>query len=265
MKNNKILYVVMVIVTLVGIVMMATKGFNYDLLHSEHIRIEVNIGKEINLSDVENIVKETIKEKSVVRKTNLYGVSVAIDTKSVTDEEIENLFTKLNEKYGTNYSLKSLKRDEILTELNKTNVMSMEDEEITSLISEIKEKYNLEYTKEELQDSVVLVRLSDVNEISIFDTLKYMIVPGLITLGLVVVYFGIRFHKLYKKAWILEPIKFLFRMAIIEAFVLSVVAIARIPVTEYLASALIFVWLIVILASTVQNERRLKNLNNVEE
>lgn len=263
--KNKVLYVVMIIVILLGCIMMAVKGFNYGILYSNHKRVEVVIGGEYKLEDIAKIAKETIKEKSIVRKTTLFETSVAIDAKDINEEEILNLFSKLNEKYSKDYDIKDLKRNQILTELNVTDIASKTDEEITELIDQIKEKYNLEYTKEELQDSVVLVRLSDVNEISIFDTLKYMIVPGLITLGLVVVYFGIRFHKLYKKAWILEPIKFLFRMVIIEAFVLSVVAIARIPVTEYLASALIFVWLIVILASTVQNERRLKNLNNVEE
>ena len=174
------------------------------------------------------------------------------------------MFSKLNEKYGKDYDVKDLKRNQILTELNVTDVASKTDEEITELISQIKEKYNLEYTKEELQDSVVLVRLSDVNETNIYDTLKYMIVPSLIALGLVIVYFGIRFHKLYKKAWLLEPIKLVFRMFVIEAFVLSVVVIARIPFAQYLASVMIFVWLLIVITCTVQNEKRLKDLENVE-
>ena len=109
-----------------------------------------------------------------------------------------------------------------------------------------------------------MVRLSDVNETNIYDTLKYMIVPSLIALGLVIVYFGIRFHKLYKKAWLLEPIKLVFRMFVIEAFVLSVVVIARIPFAQYLASVMIFVWLLIVITCTVQNEKRLKDLENVE-
>ncbi len=262
--KNKVLYVVMIIVILLGCVMMAMKGFNSGILYSKHKRIEVVIGGEYNLEDVAKIAKETIKEKSIVRKTTLFETSVAIDAKDIKEEEIFNLFSKLNEKYGKDYDVKDLKRNQIFTELNVTDVASKTDEEITELISQIKEKYNLEYTKEELQDSVVLVRLSDVNETNIYDTLKYMIVPSLIALGLVIVYFGIRFHKLYKKAWLLEPIKLVFRMFVIEAFVLSVVVIARIPFAQYLASVMIFVWLLIVITCTVQNEKRLKDLENVE-
>lgn len=263
--KNKVLYVVMIIVILLGAVMMGLRGFNYGILYSKHKRIEVVIGGEYNLEDVAQIAKEAIKEKSVVRKTTLFETSVAIDAKDIKEEEILSLFDKLNQKYDKDYDVKDLKRNQILTELNAADVASKTDEEITELISQIKEKYNLEYTKEELQDSVVLVRLSDVNEISIFDTLKYMIVPSLIALAIVVVYFEIRFHKLYKRAWFLEPIKFVLKMVLIEAFVLSVVTIARIPVTQYLAPALIFVWLLVVITGTVQNEKRLKNVDNADE
>lgn len=263
--KNKVLYIVMIIVILLGAIMMGLKGFNYGILYSKHKRIEVVIGGEYNLEDVAKIAKDTIKEKSIVRKTTLFGTSVAIDAKDIKEDEIFNLFDKLNEKYGKDYDVKDLKRNQIMTELNVTDIASKTDDEINELIVQIKEKYNLDYTKEELQDSVVLVRLSDVNEISIFDTLKYMIIPSLIALGIVVVYFGVRFRKLYKRAWLLEPIKFVLKMVLIEAFVLSVVVIARIPVTHYLASILIFVWILVLLVSTVQNEKRLKDADNVEK
>lgn len=260
MKNNKIFNVVAIIVILLGIVMMVVKGFNYDLLHSEHTRVEINIGKEFNKDDISKIVKETIKEPSVVRKTNLFGVSVAIDTKNVTDEELNNLFSKLNEKYGKNYTVKDLKRDEILTELGKTDISTMKDEDITSLISEIKEKYNLEYTKEELQSTSMTTIKTTVSATNIWDMLKYMVLPAVISLAIVAVYYAIRFHKMYKKAWLLEPIKLIVDILLIEAFLLAVIAISRIPVAEYVVTILIFVWLLKLVSATVQNENRLKNI-----
>lgn len=265
MKNSKILYVVMIIVTLIGIVMMSVKGFNYDLLHSEHTRIEINIEKEFNIDDVESIAKETIKEDFIVRKTNLFGISVAIDTKSVTDEELTNLFQKINEKYGTNCNLKDLRRDEILTELNKTDVDEMKDEDITSLISEIKEKYNLEYTKEELQSTTMPAIKTTIAKVDAFDMLKYMILPGIISLAIVAVYYGIRFRKMYKKAWLLEPIKLIVDMILMELFLLSVVVIARIPVSEIVNTILILVWLLKLISATVQNEKKLNNVSKTEE
>lgn len=262
--KNKVLYVVMIIVILLGIVMMAVKGFNYGILYSDHKRIEVVIGGDYNLEDISNIAKDVIKEKSVVRKTTLFETSVAIDAKEITDEEILNLFNRLNEKFGKDYDVKDLKRNAILNELNVTDVASMSDDDVTNLIAQIKEKYNLEYSKEELQDSAVLVRLTDVNKVNIYDTLKYFVVPGLVSLGLVAVYFGIRFRKLYKKAWLLEPIKFILKMALIEMFVVSVIAIARIPVTQYTAPVLIFVWLLTIILSARQDEKRI-TITDVQE
>lgn len=44
--KNKVLYVVMIIVILLGCVMMAMKGFNSGILYSKHKRIEVVIGGE---------------------------------------------------------------------------------------------------------------------------------------------------------------------------------------------------------------------------
>lgn len=262
--KNKVLYVVMIIVILLGSVMLAVKGFNQGLLYSNHKRIEIVIGSEYNLDEIKNIVKDTIKAKAIVRKTTLFETSVAIDAKEMSDEEILNLFAKLNEKFGKDYDIKDLRKNDILTEMNVNDIASMSDEEITSLISQIKDKHNLEYTKEDLQDSVTLVRLTDIHEANMWDTLKYLVVPVLVSLGLVAVYFGIRFRKLYKNAWILEPIRFVIRMVLVEAFIVSVFAIARIPVAQYMTTVLILVWLLGIILSTVCEENRLVKGNSEE-
>lgn len=262
--KNKFLYVVMIIVIVLGAIMVKVKGFNYETLYSDHKRIEIVIGNEFDVKDISKIAKETIKEKSIVRKTTLFGTSVSIDAKNITDDEINNLFAKLNEKYSKSYDMKSLKKEKILVEQNATSVSSMSDEEITTLINNVKDKYGLEYTKEELQDTVSKVRMSDVSKVEFYDMLKGFILPLLISLAIVLVYYAVRFNKLYKKAWVLEPVKLALNMILSQAFLIAVVAITRIPVSQYIICVLLFVWILQIISETVKNEKALEKIN-VEE
>lgn len=262
--KNKFLYVLMIIVIILGAVMVKVKGFNYETLYSDHKRIEIVLGNDFDVKDVSEIAKETIKEKSVVRKTTLFGTSISIDAKNITDDEVNALFTKLNEKYSKDYDMKKLKKDSILVEQNATSVSSMSDEEITTLISQIKEKYGLEYTKEELQDTVSLVRMTDVSKIEFYDMLKGFILPLVISLAIILVYYAIRFNKLYKKAWILEPVRLAFEMILNQAFLIAVIAITRIPVSQYIICVLLFVWVLQIISETIKNEKALEKINAEE-
>lgn len=263
--KNKVLYVVMIIAVLLGIVMIKVKGFNYGTLYSNHQRIEVVIGKEYNLDDISKIAKETINSDAVTRKTTLFGTSVSIDAKDITDDKINNLFTKLNEKYGKNYNIKDIKKDKILTELNATSVSSMDDDEIVTLIAQIKEKYGLDYSKEELQSTSSLVRMYNVSEIKMYDLVKDFVKPFALSLAIVMVYCAIRFHKLYKSAWILMPLKLAFEMILNQAFLIAVIAITRIPVSQFVVSLLIFVWLLQLVSETVKAEAKLKEVNILKE
>lgn len=262
--KNKFLYVLMIIVIILGAVMVKVKGFNYETLYSDHKRIEIVLGNDFDVKDVSEIAKETIKDKSVVRKTTLFGTSISIDAKNITDDEVNALFTKLNEKYSKDYDMKKLKKDSILVEQNATSVSSMSDEEITTLISQIKEKYGLEYTKEELQDTVSLVRMTDVSKIEFYDMLKGFILPLVISLAIILVYYAIRFNKLYKKAWILEPVRLAFEMILNQAFLIAVIAITRIPVSQYIICVLLFVWVLQIISETIKNEKALEKINAEE-
>ena len=263
--KNKVLYVVMIIVVILGAIMVKVKDFNYDTLYSNHKRVEIVIGKEFDNKDISNIAKENIKEKSVVRKTTLFGTSVSIDAKNISEDELKNLFTKLNEKYQKDYDIKDLKKNDILVEQNATSVSSMTDDEIATLISNIKEKYNLEYTKEELQDTTTLIRMTDVGKISMYDMLKGFVSPIVISLVIIVIYCAIRFRKLYKNAWILEPIKLVVRMILSQAFLIGVIAITRIPVSPYIAPLLLLVWVLQLVSETIINERKLENCVNKDE
>lgn len=259
--RKKILYIIMIIAIILGIIMIITKDFNYSTLYSNHKRLEIVIDSEYNLEDIDRIANETIKDSCVVRKTTLFGTNISIDVKNITDEEITNLFSKLNEKYGKSYDIKDLKKEDILKELNVTDIANMSDDEINTLISQIQSTYGLDFNKEELQDTTTLVRLSDVSGVNAFDMLKGLIVPMLICLGLACVYFAIRFHKAYKNAWLIKPIKLIFEMLLTQVFIIAIIALARIPVSNYLPVLLIFVWLLQLLTETFKSELELKKID----
>lgn len=258
--KRKALYIIMIIAILLGIIVVKLKDFNYSTLYGEHKRLEIVMGSNFNIKDVQTIANQTINKKSIARTTTLFKTSVAIDAKDFTDTELNTLFSKLNEKYSKEFSIKELKKDDILKEMNVESVADMTDEEVANLISQIKEKYNLEYTKEELTATSSSVRITSIPKVSVYDMLKGCIVPGLISLAIVAVYFAIKYHKLYKKAWILAPLKLIFELILNQAFILSVVALARIPVSMYLPALLIFIWLLQIVSETVKNEKLLMEL-----
>ena len=93
--KNKSLYIIMIIAIILGAIIVKTKGFNYSTLYSEHKRVEIIVGKEYELKDIEKIADESIKEDHITRKATLYGTSVTIDAKDITDDELNTLLQEI--------------------------------------------------------------------------------------------------------------------------------------------------------------------------
>lgn len=263
--KKKSLYIIMIIAVIIGAIVVKVKGFNYNTLYSNHKRVEIIIGSEYDLKDVEKIANEAIKSDHIVRKSTLYGTSVAIDAKELSDDETTTLLDKLNEKYSKTYNIKDVKKEKILQELNVEAIDEKTDDEIATIISQIKDKYGLEYTADELKDSSTQVKVYDVSKISVYDTVKNFITPLIISVVIVMIYMAIRYHSLYKKAWILEPLRIAFELILNEAFLLAVIAIVRIPIGTYIPTLLLMVWLLQLLSETMRDEAKLKELENSEE
>ncbi|MGN1299655.1 MAG: hypothetical protein ACI4UE_06720 [Candidatus Scatovivens sp.] len=101
MKNKKILLYALVVFILAGVIVVLLKGFNVDLMLRTHDSIEYTIGKDFNLSDIKQIAKEIFGNKKVVVRTiEVFNDSVSINALEITEEEKNNLISKLDEKYG---------------------------------------------------------------------------------------------------------------------------------------------------------------------
>ena len=262
--KNKIIYIIMIIAIIFGAVIVKFKDFNYGILYSNHKRLEIIIGREFELNDAKKIVKENLNSDVKVRKATLFGTTLSIDSKEFNDEEIKVLFEKLNEKYSKNYKYSDLKKEQIFKELNITSIENLTDDEINGYISQIKEKYGIEYTLEDFKEDTTNVRISDVYQTSFWDIIKGYLPSLGLSLIIIMIFYGIRYLKLYKKAWIIEPLKLAFELILNQLFLVSIIAIARIPISIYIPCALLLIWLLQLLSTTFNNEAKLKEIKELE-
>ena len=109
--NNKIktITIVIALIIILGIIITLTAGLNIDMMTRSHKQVQLNIGKEIDLNDIKTITGEVFEGQTVEnQKVEVYGEDVLISTSEITEEQKNNLVTKINEKYET-----ELKSEEI--------------------------------------------------------------------------------------------------------------------------------------------------------
>ena len=102
LKNKKVisLLAIILIILVAGIVMFFVKGMNYDLLYGDNTTVELYLQTDFNFSDIQNIITETFGSNTKIRTVNNLDYDILITTKSVQDDQLNNLVTKINEKYN---------------------------------------------------------------------------------------------------------------------------------------------------------------------
>ena len=111
-KSKQLKIVLIVLIIIAGIAMIAVKGFNFDLKYQDTQRVELYLETEFNIADIKQITNEVFgNQKVMIQKVEVFEDSVSITTTSISDEQKNNLITKINEKYGT-----ELKAEDIQTE-----------------------------------------------------------------------------------------------------------------------------------------------------
>lgn len=101
-KSKQLKIILIVLVIIAGIVMIAVKGFNFDLKYQNTQRVELYLQTEFNISDIKEITDDVFgAQKVMIQKIEVFEDSVSITTTSISDEQKSNLITKINEKYGT--------------------------------------------------------------------------------------------------------------------------------------------------------------------
>lgn len=88
---------------------MATLKFNIGLKYSNNVQLGVNIGKDFDIKDIKSIASEVFEnQRVIVQYIELYRDMVKITVEDATDEQIEVLNNKINEKYEIENEVSSI-------------------------------------------------------------------------------------------------------------------------------------------------------------
>ena len=109
LKNKKILVllVAILVIIIVGVILLGVKGMNYSLLYGANTQIEMYLENDFELEDIKAIAKETLGENNI-RLLDESKHDILITVKSASDEQQNNLISKVNEKYGLELSMQNL-------------------------------------------------------------------------------------------------------------------------------------------------------------
>ena len=114
MKREKILYLVLIIIAIVSAVIIGIKGLNFGLTYSPCKQLTFNIGKEFNNNDIMILTKEVVGNKEViVQKVETYEDSVAIKVREISEDQINQLNLKINDKYDVENKVEDIKVSDV--------------------------------------------------------------------------------------------------------------------------------------------------------
>lgn len=112
--STKFLIALIIIILVAGIIVTCTKGFKFDLNYGEGKKIELNIGKQFDRKDIRAITNDVLGKKNVqIQEIEVYKDAASITAKDITEDQKNEIVSKVNEKYGT-----ELKAEDITIEEN---------------------------------------------------------------------------------------------------------------------------------------------------
>ena len=110
MRNiNKILVILVAILLVIGMFLIATRGFNYSIEYKGVTELKFMLGQVLDMNEVESIAKEALNNKEMkIQKIDYFNDSIIISVVDPTDEEIQALIDKFNSRYGQNNTMESI-------------------------------------------------------------------------------------------------------------------------------------------------------------
>ena len=102
MSKNKIIYIITAIIILAGIIVGATLKFNFSLEYRESVRIDIYLANKFDSKDIKEISKEVFTGQDIiVEQIEVFGDMVGITVDTASEEQIDMLINKINEKYNS--------------------------------------------------------------------------------------------------------------------------------------------------------------------
>ena len=108
--KNKLLYIILIIVIIVGVIVYKVKGVNKELNYSNRQEFEISAASTFDVSKVEEIVKSVITNRKIkIQKVERFENALEITSAEISEEEKENIINKINEEYNENISNEDVK------------------------------------------------------------------------------------------------------------------------------------------------------------
>ena len=250
---KKKLFIVAIIMIIVAAFIVAAIGFNVDMKYRKHTSIIVPIGETFNVGDIQKITNEVFGKNVVIEKSGLYDDEVSIRVSDATDEQIENLKNKINEKYhvaqkvyvpiSENYNVEdvqaavkeALGMEEVKVEKEADNetyaaieLSLLTEKDIEKINNKINEKLNVQNDVTSISSTNVITFVK-VPRVRLIDMAKQYVVFTAIATIAVIAYFVIRYRKLGVKDVLQDAITVL---VFSELLYMSIIAIVRFPVNK---------------------------------
>ncbi|WML35759.1 protein translocase subunit SecF [Clostridium sp. OS1-26] len=95
-EKTKIWFSISLIIILIGVFTMVTKGLEYGLDFKGGTVVEINVGKDFNKSDIDSITK---KYASDIQSNKVNNTSIEIKSATLTSDDVSNILKDIKAKY----------------------------------------------------------------------------------------------------------------------------------------------------------------------
>lgn len=121
-KNKKICIIAIItLIIIAGIIVTIVMGFNKELKYSQSQSIDVYVEQEVDRNKIKNIANEVLGRNNMVETVEIYEDMVTIRTKSISEEQKNDLVNKIKE----NYEFKQTAEDTKVKDIPATKLVDM--------------------------------------------------------------------------------------------------------------------------------------------
>ena len=107
-------FALIILIIIVGVAIIGIKGLNFDLKYQSAQKIQLYLENKFEISDIQKITNEVMPNSQVmIQKVEVYEDTVSITAKEITEEQKQNIITKVNEKYGISLSADNIEIESI--------------------------------------------------------------------------------------------------------------------------------------------------------
>lgn len=266
---KKKIIILSIVAILVGIIVVAIKGFNVNLKYKAHKVATISLNQEVNMKEIKAITDEVLGNKKVIlEKSGVYGDEITINAEEITEEQLEDIVNKINEKYNISQKMtialndsyeladveavakEALGSDTVTVEKSADDEKSVEikygiitEKKAENLANKLNEKYtDLSLTSGSVK-AIKCAILRSYGRVALRDIAKQYLNYVIISVVIILVYFAIRFRKLGVSKILAETV---ISLVLGELLYTAILAIVRYPIDKLVILASVAMYLIIV-------------------